>query len=55
MVQLATDSMRVAKMQTWEFWERAGNWGGASFYALGDGGCLQSPEKIYFQIIRNRK
>jgi hypothetical protein len=26
-VQLATDSMRVAKMQTWEFWERAGNWG----------------------------
>ena len=21
-VQLATDSMRVAKMQTWEFWER---------------------------------
>ena len=26
-IQLATDSMRVAKMQTWEFWERAGNWG----------------------------
>ena len=26
-VQLATESMRVAKMQTWEFWERAGNWG----------------------------
>ncbi len=21
------DSMNVAKMQTWEFWERAGNWG----------------------------
>ena len=27
MVQLASDSMHVAKMQTWEFWERAGNWG----------------------------
>ena len=27
LVQLATDSMRVPKMQTWEFWERAGNWG----------------------------
>ena len=26
-IQLATESMRVAKMQTWEFWERAGNWG----------------------------
>ena len=26
-VRLATDSMNVAKMQTWEFWERAGNWG----------------------------
>ena len=26
-IQLSTDSMRVAKMQTWEFWERAGNWG----------------------------
>ena len=26
-VRLATDSMRVPKMQTWEFWERAGNWG----------------------------
>ncbi|MEO0454584.1 MAG: hypothetical protein AAFY98_10670 [Verrucomicrobiota bacterium] len=26
-VQLATDSMNVPKMQTWEFWERAGNWG----------------------------
>jgi hypothetical protein len=25
-VRLATDSMQVAKMQTWEFWERAGNW-----------------------------
>lgn len=25
-VRLATDSMHVAKMQTWEFWERAGNW-----------------------------
>ena len=27
LVRLATDSMNVAKMQTWEFWERAGNWG----------------------------
>ena len=26
-VQVATDSMRVAKMQIWEFLERAGNWG----------------------------
>ena len=26
-VQLATASMNVPKMQTWEFWERAGNWG----------------------------
>lgn len=26
-VRLATDSMNVPKMQTWEFWERAGNWG----------------------------
>ena len=25
-VRLATDSMNVPKMQTWEFWERAGNW-----------------------------
>ena len=27
LVRLATDSMNVPKMQTWEFWERAGNWG----------------------------
>ncbi|MEM0896808.1 MAG: hypothetical protein AAGJ79_07960 [Verrucomicrobiota bacterium] len=25
-VELDTASMNVAKMQTWEFWERAGNW-----------------------------
>ncbi len=26
-VQLDTSSLNVPKMQTWEFWERAGNWG----------------------------
>ena len=43
-VQLATDSMRVAKMQTWEFWERAGNWG-PPFMLLVMGGAFAITRK----------
>jgi len=43
-VQLATDSMRVAKMQTWEFWERAGNWG-PPFILLVMGGAFALTRK----------
>lgn len=43
-VQLATDSMRVAKMQTWEFWERAGNWG-PPFILLVMGGAFAITRK----------
>tara|TARA_B100002019_G_scaffold77113_2_gene66570 strand:- start:3115 stop:4044 length:930 start_codon:yes stop_codon:yes gene_type:complete len=43
-VQLATDSMRVAKMQTWEFWERAGNWG-PPFILLVMGGAFAMTRK----------
>jgi hypothetical protein len=43
-VQVATDSMRVAKMQTWEFWERAGNWG-PPFILLVMGGAFALTKK----------
>ena len=43
-VQLATESMRVAKMQTWEFWERAGNWG-PPFMLLVMGGAFALSRK----------
>lgn len=43
-VQLATESMRVAKMQTWEFWERAGNWG-PPFMLLVMGGAFAMTRK----------
>jgi hypothetical protein len=43
-VQLATESMRVAKMQTWEFWERAGNWG-PPFMLLVMGGAFALTRK----------
>lgn len=43
-VQVATDSMRVAKMQTWEFWERAGNWG-PPFILLVMGGAFALSKK----------
>ena len=46
-VQLATDSMRVAKMQTWEFWERAGNWG-PPFMLLVMGGAFAITRKDLF-------
>ena len=46
-VQLATDSMRVAKMQTWEFWERAGNWG-PPFILLVMGGAFAVNRKDLF-------
>jgi hypothetical protein len=46
-VQLATDSMRVAKMQTWEFWERAGNWG-PPFFLLVMGGAFAISVKDLF-------
>ena len=46
-VQLATDSMRVAKMQTWEFWERAGKLG-SSIHASGDGGSFAITRKDLF-------
>ena len=42
-VQLA-ESMRVAKMQTWEFWERAGNWG-PPFMLLVMGGAFALTRK----------
>ena len=43
-VQLATDSMRVAKMQIWEFLERAGNWG-PPFILLVMGGAFALSNK----------
>ena len=43
-VQLATDSMRVAKMQIWEFLERAGNWG-PPFILLVMGGAFALTNK----------
>ena len=52
-VQLATDSMRVAKMQTWEFWERAGNWG-PPFMLLVMGDLSPLLARIYFSIIKSR-
>ncbi|BCX49674.1 hypothetical protein HAHE_35820 [Haloferula helveola] len=41
-VSLATDSMHVPKMQTWEFWERAGNWGPPFLLLLMAGGFVMS-------------
>ena len=43
-VQVATDSMRVAKMQIWEFLERAGNWG-PPFILLVMGGAFALTNK----------
>jgi hypothetical protein len=43
-VQVATDSMRVAKMQIWEFLERAGNWG-PPFILLVMGGAFALSNK----------
>ena len=46
-VVLNTDSMSVAKMQTWEFWERAGNWG-PPFMLLLLGGTFAVTWKDWF-------
>ena len=54
MVQLATDSMRVAKMQTWEFWERAGNWG-PPFILLIMGGAFAITRKDLFSIYQEHE
>ena len=53
-VQLATDSMRVAKMQTWEFWERAGNWG-PPFILLVMGGTFALTRKDLLESFEEPK
>jgi hypothetical protein len=50
-VRLATDSMQVAKMQTWEFWERAGNWF-PPFLLLLMGGGFATTRKDLFSSYR---
>lgn len=51
-VQLATDSMNVPRMQTWEFWERAGNWGPAFLLLLMGGAFLMTSSKSWLQPYR---
>ena len=53
-VQLATESMRVAKMQTWEFWERAGNWG-PPFMLLVMGGVFTLSRKDLLESYKEPK
>lgn len=53
-VQLADDSMRVAKMQTWEFWERAGNWG-PPFMLLVMGGAFAMRHKDLMEEYQDPK
>jgi hypothetical protein len=49
-VRLATDSMNVAKMQTWEFWERAGNWGPPFMLLVMAGGFALTKKDLFGKI-----
>ncbi|MEM9081853.1 MAG: hypothetical protein AAGC74_14310 [Verrucomicrobiota bacterium] len=46
-VELNTASMNVPKMQTWEFWERAGNWGPPFMLLVLAGGFLISKKDLW--------